>query len=202
VITSRLEAFAKYAGLATVAVEWSALLIYYLKMPLYFGGQYPISYFATLPETKWIFSVCYVLAAIFCWIFAKHHLAKYYRFPLKIFGISLVLFAATGLFPYSFHDTTSELIHSALALSSGLLFLLGMYLLAKHANDKILLRVTLSAIILSFTLTVAFLSFPADSHLIFIFEAGSWLMLQLWMIWMSFYAHKQKRLNLAHPPMS
>lgn len=193
-LTSRLESFAKYAGLATVAVEWSALIIYYLKMPLYFGGKYPISYFATLPETKWAFSICYVVAALCFWIFAKHHLAKYYRIPLKIFGISMILFAVTGLFPYNPNDTTSIVTHSVLALSSGLLFLTGMYLLAKNANDKILSRITLLAIVLSFGLTVAFLLSPSDSILIFTFEAGSWLILQLWMIWISFYTHRRKAL--------
>lgn len=193
--TARIESFAKYAGLATVGVEWSALLIYYLKMPVYFGGKYPISYFATLPETKWTFSICYILAAIFWWTFAKHHLAKYYRLPLKIFGISLILFAATGLFPYNPNNAISALTHSVLALSSGLLFVVGMYLLARHANDKVLFRVTLAAIVLSLILTIAFLLSPADSNMIFIFEAGSWLALQLWTVWISFYVNKRKMLN-------
>lgn len=165
-------------------------MIYYLKMPLYFGGKYPISYFATLPETKWAFSICYVLAAFCFWIFAKHHLAKYYRIPLRIFGISMILFAATGLFPYSPIDTTSMAVHSALALSSGFLFLAGMYVLAKRANDKIIFKFTLISIALSFSLTIAFLLSPAGSGLIFIFETGSWLVLQLWIIWISFYIHK------------
>jgi len=192
---SRIESFAKYAGLATVAVEWSALLIYYLKMPLYFGGKYPISYIATLPETKWAFSICYVLAAICCWIFTKHHLAKFYQVPLRIFRVSLVLFAATGLFPYEPHNMGSLVAHTSMALSGGLLFLGGMFILAKHANDKILFRVTITTIVLSLGLTTAFFLSPPDSYLIFAFEEGSWLMLQLWMIWISFYIYKRKRLN-------
>jgi hypothetical protein len=191
----RIESFAKYAGLATVAVEWSALLIYYLKMPLYFGGKYPISYFATLPETKWAFSICYVLAAICCWIFTKHHLAKFYQVSLRIFGVSLVLFAATGLFPYDPNNVVSLVVHTSMALSGGLLFLGGMYLLAKHANDKVLFRVTIAAIVLSLGLIIALFLSPPDSHLIFTFEEGSWLMLQLWMIWVSLYVHKRKTLD-------
>lgn len=189
---SRLEFFAKYAGLATVAIEWSALLIYYLQMPLYFGGKYPISYYATLPETKWVFSGCYALAALCCWIFTKHHLAKYYLVPIRIFGISLVLFAATGLLPYDPQNSVSQIVHTATATSSGLLFLFGMFLLAKHAKDAVLFSVTLATIVLSFALTVAFVLSPRDSQLVFTFEAASWLMLQLWMIWISFYIHKHK----------
>lgn len=192
---ARPESFAKYAGLATVAVEWSALIIYYLKAPLYLDGRHPISFFATLDETRWAFAVCYVLAAIFYWIFTKHHLAKYYQMPLKIFGISLLLFAATGLFPYDPENAVSLIIHTVTALSSGLLFALGMYLFAKHANDKLLSNVTLTAIVLSASLLSAFIASPAESHFIFAFEAGSWFVIQLWVIWVSFYVHKRKRLE-------
>lgn len=192
---TRLESFAKYAGLATVAVEWSALTIYYLKAPLYLDGRHPISFFATLDETRWAFTVCYVLAAIFYWIFTKHHLAKYYKMPLKIFGISLLLFAATGLFPYDPENTVSLIIHTAMALSSSLLFAIGMYLFAKHASDKLLSNMTLTAIVFSVSLIIAFLLSPAESNLIFAFEAGSWFVIQLWVIWVSFYVHKRKRLE-------
>jgi len=195
VTISRIEYFAKYAGLATVAVEWSALAIYYLKMPLYFGGKYPISYYATLPQTKWVFSTCYVLAAIFCWIFTRHHLTKYFYLPLRIFAISMVLFAATGLFPYNPDNTVSAIIHTALALSSGLLYLAGMCALARHTKDKIVFTTTIIAIVLSLSLTVAFMLSPRNSHLIFSFEAGSWLVLQIWMIWISFYVRKRRVLS-------
>lgn len=188
-----VESFAKYAGLATVAVEWSALLIYYLQMPLYFGWKYPISFFATLPETRWAFSACYTLAAICFWIFTKHHLAKYFTVPLKIFAASLILFAATGLLPYNPDDAVSVVVHVAVALSSGLLFLAGMFMLARRSQDRLVRTVTYVAILLSFALTVLFMLSPKESHLIFTFEAGSWLMLQLWTIWISFYVHKKHR---------
>lgn len=72
----RLEQIARYAGIATTGIEWSALLLYYLKQPVYFGSQYPISYYATLPETRWIFTGCYVFAAVCFWIFARYYLIK------------------------------------------------------------------------------------------------------------------------------
>ena len=187
-----VEAVAKYAGLATVAIEWSALLIYYLEMPLQFGGKQPISYFATIPETRWAFTACYVFAAISFWIFVKHHLAKYYRIPLKIFGISLVLFAGVGLFPYDPNDSTSTFIHAALALLSGLLFVIGMFLIAIRTKDKLLSITTFVSCLTSTTLTIAFLLVSRDSRLVFSLEAGSWLVLQLWTIWLTFYIRKHR----------
>jgi len=192
---ARLESFAKYAGLATVAAEWSALLIYYLRAPSYFDGRHPISFFATLNETRWAFIACYVLAAIFYWIFTRHHLARYYRMPLKIFGISLALFAATGIFPYDPQNTVSFVIHTSMALSSSFLFAVGMYIFAKHAHDKLLSNVTLTAVVLSIGLLVAFMVSPAESHFILAFEVGSWFVIQLWVIWVSFYAHRRKRIE-------
>jgi hypothetical protein len=115
VIKSRIESFAKYAGIATVGVEWSALVLYYLRMPGYFGGQYPISYFATLPQTHVIFATCYVLAAICCWIFTKHHLGKHFRVPTNVFGVSLGLFAAMALFPVDFDNSLIFTVHSMFA---------------------------------------------------------------------------------------
>lgn len=188
----KLEQIAKYAGLATTAVEWSALTIYYIKQPLYFGNSYPISYYATLQETKWVFTGCYVLAAICFWVFARHYLTKHYTVPLGVFGAALFLFACTGLYPFDFDDKVSTAIHSLLAISSGILFLVGMYILAKRAKDTYLYNITTIAVSLSFTFSVIFLLLPKTSQLVFIFEAGSWLVLQLWTIWISFYTYKKK----------
>lgn len=194
-VKNRLESFAEYAGLATVAVEWSSLLLYYLKAPLYFGSKYPISYFASLPETRWIFSICYTLAALCFWVFTKHHLAHYYRVPLRIFGVSLLLFVVMGIVPYDPHNSLSSMIHTVIAQSSGLLFVIGMYVLARYARDKILLRVTVVVIFLSVSLLVAFIVAGSDSQLVFTFEAGSWFMIQLWVIWLSFYVRGQQRIK-------
>lgn len=187
-----LEAVAKYAGLVTVAVEWSALLIYYLKMPLQFGGQHPISYFATIPETRWAFTICYLLAAISFWIFVRHYLAKYYRIPLKVFGVSLFFFACVGLFPYNPTDPVSATVHTIFALLSGLLFVIGMFLIAMRTKDKLLANITTASYLASTVLTAAFLLIPKDSNLVFSLEAGSWLVLQLWTIWLTFYVRKHR----------
>jgi hypothetical protein len=192
VIHRRVESFAKYAGIATVGAEWSALLWYYLRVPMYFGGEYPLSLFATLPETRLVFIVCYVLAGIFCWIFVKHHLDRHFQVPLRIFGISLLLFVLTALFPFSFDNAVSTAIHGGLALGAGLLFALGMFVMAKRSKDQRVRQVTLAAVVLSLGLTLAYMAQADGSPWIFTLEAGSWLMLQLWMIWITFYIRKNK----------
>lgn len=186
----KLEILAKYAGLITVAVEWSALLFYYIKMPLYFGSMYPISYFATLSETRWVFTTCYVLAALSFWVFAKHYLARYYYFPLEIFAISLVLFAGVGLLPYDPHNVVSDVTHTGLVLLSGVLFLVGMLQIALYAKNHTIFAVTTCAIVLSFILAAGFLLTPKDSPYVFVIEVGSWLAIQLWVVWISIYVHK------------
>jgi len=193
VTINHIKPFAKYAGIATVCIEWAALLIYYFQAPEYFGGKYPISYYASLPQTHWVFAVFYTLAAINFWIFAKHHLTKLYRTPLRIFAWSMILFASMALFPFNPNDLTSTVIHSILAYSMGIAFLIGMYLLAKGTDDKHILRVTVMAITLNTLLTLAFVLAPKDSDLIFKLEAGSWFVCQLWIVWISYQAYQRTK---------
>lgn len=190
---SRIESLARYAGITTVCIEWLALLIYYIQAPEYFGGKYPISHYASLPQTHWVFVIFYTLAAISFWIFAKHHLAKKFRTPLKVFGWSMILFAGMAVFPYSPDSLLSNIIHGFLAYSMGIAFLVGMYLLAKGTDDRHIFRVTLMAIILNTLLTLLFIMAPKDSNLIFKFEAASWLVSQLWIVWISYYTYKKPK---------
>jgi hypothetical protein len=195
VIKNRIESFAKYAGIATVSVEWLALFLYYIQLPAYFGGSYPISYYASLPQTRLIFNVCYTLAGIFFWIFIKHHLHKHYPVPLKVLGLSMLLFIALALVPYDPNNPTSDLIHSTIGLTSAVLLVAGLFSMARNANDRSVHRGTMIMIIVSLVLFVAFLVLPKQSSLIFIFEASSWLVLQLWVFWISFYTYKNPLLK-------
>lgn len=189
---TRLEYFAQFAGIATTVIEWAALLIYYLQVPLYFGGQYPISYFATLPQTKIVFSVCYTVAAICFWIFVRHHVSKHYRVPIKIFGISMALLIGVALFPFDPNNAFSNAVHSILAYGSGLTFLAGVVVMAVHADDRFFTRVSMIAAVLSTGLTIAFAAIPPGSDLLFAFEAGSWLVWQVWTIWVTYYIYRNK----------
>jgi len=186
----RIESFAKYAGFATVGVEWLALLFYYIKMPAFFGGSYPISYFASFPQTRFVFNICYTLAGIFFWIFVRHHLHKYYRAPVRIFTLSMILFVGLAIVPFDPKNSISSLIHDTLGWSSGILFTISMYVIGKNSHNKLIHRVSLIAIVLSVFFITAFATAPKDSHLIFAFEAGSWLIWQIWVLWISFYSLK------------
>src|SRR5258708_1058279 len=184
----RIESFAKYAGLATVGVEWLALLFYYIQMPAYFGGSYPISYFASLPQTRLVFNICYTLAGIFFWIFVRHHLHKYYRAPIRIFTLSMMLFVGLPLVPFNPNNSMSTLIQDTLGWSSGILFTVSMYFIGRNSHSKLVHRVSLITVVLSVFFITAFTTAPKDSHLIFAFEAGSWLVWQIWVLWISYYS--------------
>ncbi len=194
-IKNRIESFAKYAGIATVSVEWLALILYYVIAPTHFGGSYPISYFSTLPQTKLTFNICYTLAGIFFWIFFKYHLHKYYRAPLKAMGISLILFVCLALYPYSYADQLTVIIHHAIALSGGVFFLAGMISLARNSHDRQVALMTNTAVLISTMLLVIFAVFlPNGSSYTFVLEAGAWFVWQVWVLWISYYSYK----NLLH----
>jgi len=189
---NRIESFAAYAGIATVIVEWIALLLYYLQQPAYFGGRYPISYFATLPQTKLIFTLCYVLAGLFFWIFVRHHLNKFYPVPLKTIGLSMLLFVLLAIVPFHPANPFSDFIHNVLGWSSAILFAVGLYIMARNSHDKHMHRASIIAVIISLILISAFAQSPKDSNFIFAFEAGSWLVWQIWIFWISYYTYKHK----------
>ncbi len=194
-IKNRIERFAKYAGIATVSVEWLALLLYYIQQPAYFGGSYPISYFASLPQTRLIFNICYTLAGVFFWIFIKYHLHKHYPTPLKLLGLSMLLFIGLALVPFDPHNPTSDIIHNTIGFTSALLLSIGLFFMAKKANNQTVHRGTMLMLVGSLSLFAAFLITPKQSNLIFALEAGSWLILQLWVFWISFYTYKNPLLK-------
>src|SRR6185369_13271573 len=112
-----IESFARYGGLAAVCFEWLSVLIFYVREPADFGGQHPISYFATLPQTRLVFSVCYTLAALSFWVFVKWHLSKHYLTSTTLFAWSMLVFAAVAIVPFHPDNPASSAIHSLLALA-------------------------------------------------------------------------------------
>lgn len=195
-IKNRIERFAKYAGIATVCVEWLALLLYYIQQPAYFGGSYPISYFASLPQTRLIFNICYTLAGIFFWIFIRYHLHKHYPAPLKVLGLSMLLFICVALVPFDPHNPTSDIIHNTIGLTSALLLTIGLFFMARKANNQTVHRGTMIMLVGSLSLFTTFLISPKQSSFIFALEVGSWLILQLWVFWITFYIHKNPLLKI------
>jgi hypothetical protein len=127
-----IESFARYGGIVAVLIEWLSVAGFYISNPSNFSGQHPLSYFATVPQTRIIFSLCYTLAALSFWVFVKFHLDRFYVAPVKTFTFSMLGFAAVAIVPFSFDDPLTSTIHNLLALSFTLSFIMGMLLMAKY----------------------------------------------------------------------
>ena len=192
-IRKHIKLFAAYGGVTATALEWFALLFFYLQEPQLFTGEHPLSYFATLPETKAVFSICYLGAAISFWIFANHHLRTLYYIPIKVFAFSMFAFACLALYPYNPGNAVSNTMHIVLAQASFASFLLGMALMARHAYDIRFKVVTYIAVAISAVLLTALIFQPHTSRLILILEVGAWFMFQVWTIWISRHAYLKAR---------
>ncbi len=178
-----------YGGIAATGLEWLALLFFYFREPQFFTGEHPLSYFATLPETKIVFSLCYLGAAISFWIFANHHLRDVYHTPIKVFAFSMFAFAGLALYPYDPTSSTSTTFHIILAQTTFGSFLAGMALMARYSEDARFKKMTYIAVILSTALLIALIFQPAASRFVLLLEAGAWFMFQLWTIWISRHAY-------------
>ncbi len=185
VIKNNLEKLAKYGGVAAVSFEWLALLTYYLQYPQYFGREYPISYFATLPGTRWVFSGCYFIAAICFWAFAQFHLRKYLGKPVKTFAFSMFCLAAAALLPYNPANSTSGFLHISFSASAFVTFIVGIFLIGKD-GAQLFHKISAAAAGLSGSLLVLLLLVPKDNHFIFGLETGSWFVCQVWILWISY----------------
>lgn len=192
-IIHRIESFARYGALTAVAIEWLSVLGFYISNPANFSGQYPLSYFATIPQTRPIFSICYTLAALSFWIFVKCHLSKHYQTPTKIFTASMLGFAAVAIVPFSFDDPVSSTIHNLSTLFFTVTFVTGMYLMSRSNSDSRVKLASGAMAAVSTIFVVLFWFVQKDSNLVLLFEAGSGLACQLWMIWISFHAFKKSR---------
>ncbi len=189
-IKKHIESYAKYAGIATICFEWLAVAMFFVLRPDYFNGRYPISDFASLPETRIIFSVCLTVAAASFWIFTQYHLPKYYRVPVRIFTASMLGYAILALTPFDPASSTSDTIHRILALFFSVTFMVGIYLMGKHNKDLGLRTISYTVVGLSTLILFAFLATPRGNQFVLLLEALSAFIGQLWVIWISFHSFK------------
>ncbi|MDB5178836.1 MAG: hypothetical protein JWN01_779 [Patescibacteria group bacterium] len=180
-----MDAYAKYSGLVAVMFEWLALALFFILQPAYFDGKHPISYFATLPQTRYIFAACYAMAALNLWIFFRFHVGKHDKNSVKIFTLSLVSFVAIAIIPYAPENPVSAVVHNSMFLVSSIAFMLGMFLVSKNITGSIFRNASMTLVALS---TVAFLAYLTlrDSSLTLALETGWWLILQIWIFWVSY----------------
>lgn len=186
-----IRSLAKFGAIAAVLIEWLSVVGFYLANPSSFNGEQPLSYFATLPQTRIIFSLCYTLAALSFWVFVRYHLRKHYIVPMQTFTLSMLSFAAMAIVPFTFNNPVTATIHNFLAFSFTALFILGIFLMARHNPDKQLRTVSIASAILSTICLALFLAVQKDSQYVLVFEAGSGFICELWMIWISFHSFKK-----------
>jgi hypothetical protein len=190
-IKQYLHAFARYAGLVTVCVEWLAIILFYLLRPDQFTGQNPISYFAWYPQTQLVFSVCVTIAAISFGIFSTWHLPKYYDTPVKLFAVSMLGYAAVALVPFDPYNVTSDIIHRLLALLFAVTYYLGIYLVGKKSHDQQVRRVSYATAALSAFVLLIFFATPKGSPYIFLLESLSAMIGQAWVVWISWHSFRR-----------
>lgn len=188
-----IESYAKYAGLATVCFEWLAVILFFILRPGDFNGQNPVSYFASLPETRIIFSVCLTIAALSFWLFTSVHLPKYYKVPVRLFAASMLGYALLALVPFDPANTASDIVHRILALFFSITFLVGIYMVGKYNHDAQVRRVSYATAVLSGVVLAMFLTLP-NNQFVLALEALSACIGQAWIVWISFHSFAKSKL--------
>lgn len=187
-----VDSFARYGGIVAICFEWLAIVLFFILRPSDFTGEHPISYFASLPETRIVFSTCLFVAATSFWIFTRYHLHKHYNVPVALFAASMLGYAALALVPFDPDNGVSDIIHKILALSFSLTFLGGIYLMGKRSPDRQVRTISYLTVTFSGLLLLLFFVTPQDSQLILLLEAISAFIGQLWVIWITFHSFKAK----------
>lgn len=183
-----IKKYAKYGGLAAVCLEWLAIGLFFVIKPSGFSGENTISYFATIPETRLIFSICLVIAATSFWIFTRHHLHNYYSVPVRVFALSMLGYGAMALMPYDPSSLTSDIIHKSLAMFFSVMFLAGMYLVGKNNKDTQLRVVSYSAVASGIIALLVFMALPQGSKFITLAETISAVVGQAWTVWITYHS--------------
>lgn len=182
-----------YSGILTVCFEWSALIFFYYNKPNDFTTALPISYFATIPQTRIVFMLLYLLAAGSCWVFFRYYLSKYYPVPYKVFAFSLLCFIGVAFFPFQFTDSVSYDIHLLFAFGTFAAFILGLIYIGKDVADKLVKSASFLTAAICTIFCVLYVFIPKIYALSFFFEVAAWLALQIWIIWITIYTIKKHK---------
>jgi len=187
-----IETIALFGGIIAIFFEWLAVLLFYINFPTEFGGEKPISYFATLPQTRIIFVSCLSLAAISFWIFVRWHLKKRIETPVKVFALSMLFYFGTAVFPFELDNGMSENIHKLFAYLFGLTFILGIYLIGKNSIYK-KLKFFSHAITVIVLLLNLLMFFAVDKTHILFFEVLAGFLCQIWTVGITYFTYKIKQ---------
>lgn len=187
----QLEKIALFGGITAVVFEWIAILLFYFTSPADFGGEHPLSYFATLPQTRMSFAVCLSIAAISFWIFVKWHLSKHLKTPIKLFTFSMLSYLAVATVPFNMDKGLSENIHNLLTLFFTISLILCIYFMGKDNDDKKFKLFSFITVTATSILTIVMFIIP-NKALFFILELLVSFICQLWTIGTTYYIYKLK----------
>lgn len=190
-IKKRIERFAKYAGLATVCFEWLALAIFVVLRPDFLDGHHPLSDYASLPETRVVFSVCLTIAASCFWVFTRFHLPKFYDTPIKLFAASMLGYAALALVPFDPSSAASDAIHKVFALFFSVSLIVGIFIMGTRNKDAGLRNASYLTVAISTITLLLFLTTTRDSPFFLLLESMGALTCQVWIVWISFHSFRR-----------
>ena len=173
-----LESIARYGALAAACVEWSSWLLFYVLRPHEFIATHPISYFATQPNTRVVFTIAYLVAPFCFWVYIKLHLKQ----AVPMFTVSMLGFAAVAIIPYHPENAISGTAHIGAFLLTSTTFLIGMFQVAAAAKDKLLQYCLLAIFGLSLVAYAGLLLSRGNGPVILYWELGWWVTCQFWMV--------------------
>ena len=189
--TQPLEKIALFGGITAVVVEWTALFLFYINAPVNYYGLPPLnlSYFATLPETRYIFATSLSIAAISFWVFVKWHLSKKLETPIELFTLSMFAYLILACTPFDPTNAFSHNLHKVIAFVFTVTFIWGMFLLGKN-NAHTALR-TFSYLTASLATFLSITMFAlTDQSLFFMLELLVGFICQIWIIGVTLYTFK------------
>lgn len=126
---------AQYSGAGAIVLEWFAVLFFLLKAPKGFDRFQPFSRFETIPQTRWVFTLCLGLSALSYWLFVKWHLSKRFSTPTRLFAGSLICIALVSLVPFDPNNGLNGNLHKLVASAAGVMFVLAIYRMYKTNDD-------------------------------------------------------------------
>lgn len=176
-----LEVVARYGGLLAVLFEWLAVGYFYIHRPDNYNGEQTISYFATNPQTRIVFSICFALAALSILLFVRLHLRKHFAVPVRLLTFASLSFLAMALIPFNPHDLLSNTVHTGLAFACTVAYILAMYKMARLNTDPLLRRYSLPLAITAGLLCVV-MFITQESSFFIVLEVLTGFLCQLWVI--------------------
>lgn len=186
------QTFARYGAVLATGLEWLSWAWFYALRPDDWALSRPISYFATVPDTRWIFMALYVAAALSFWIFSRAHVVGISRAAHRSFGISMAAFAAVAAIPYNPDEPLSAGLHMTAFAITAVAFNTGMLLVALALHPPRWRWGLLGLTALS-VLALCGVGFFPDGPYVLVFELGWWIPCQVWMIAMSVYVWRSRR---------